>query len=146
MARGDLTVFNVAKGKMLDGDWASSDHFYCALVTNSTTPTAGFSNATFGAFTEVSSAGSYTAAGADLGTLGYLVSNQTTATMTFDSGTNPSWSQNASNGTNAYWAIVYNYTDAAKDCLAFVDLAGPVDMTAGDLTITWNGSGLFTLT
>jgi hypothetical protein len=65
--------------------------------------------------------------------------------MTFDSSTNPTWAQNASNGTGAYWAIIYNYTDAAKDALAFVDLGGPVDMTAGDLTITWNGSGLFTI-
>jgi hypothetical protein len=24
-------------------------------------------------------------------------------------------------------------------------LGGPVDMTAGDLTVTWNGSGLFTI-
>ena len=50
------------------------------------------------------------------------------------------------NPANAYYAIIYNYTDAAKDALAFVDLNGPIDMTAGDLTITWNASGLFTIT
>jgi len=27
-----------------------------------------------------------------------------------------------------------------------VDLGGPVDMSAGDLTITWNASGIFTIT
>jgi len=39
-----------------------------------------------------------------------------------------------------------NYTDSGKDALCYVDLGGPVDMTAGDLTITWNGSGLMTIT
>ena len=144
MARGDLTVFNVAKAKMLDGDWASTDHFYCGICTNATPPTSATASATFGVFTEVSTAGTYSAGGTDLGTLADLVT-QTNGTMTFDSSTNPTWAQNASNGTGAYWAIVYNYTDAAKDALLFVDLGGPVDMTAGDLTITWNGSGLFTI-
>ena len=144
MARGDLTVFNVAKAKMLDGDWASTDHFYCGICTNATPPTSATASATFGVFTEVSTAGTYSAGGTDLGTLADLVS-QSGGTMTFDSTTNPTWAQNASNGTDAYWAIVYNYTDAAKDALLFVDLGGPVDMTAGDLTITWNGSGLFTI-
>ena len=144
MARGDLTVFNVAKAKMLDGDWASTDHFYCGICTNATPPTSATASATFGVYTEVSTAGTYSAGGTDLGTLADLVS-QSGGTMTFDSTTNPTWAQNASNGTDAYWAIVYNYTDAAKDALLFVDLGGPVDMTAGDLTITWNGSGLFTI-
>jgi hypothetical protein len=144
MARGDLTVFNVAKAKMLDGDWASTDHFYCGICTNATPPTSATASATFGVFTEVATAGTYSAGGTDLGTLADLVT-QTNGTMTFDSSTNPTWAQNASNGTGAYWAIVYNYTDAAKDALLFVDLGGPVDMTAGDLTITWNGSGLFTI-
>ena len=144
MARGDLTVFNVAKAKMLDGDWASTDHFYCGICTNATPPTSATASATFGVFTEVSTAGTYSAGGTDLGTLADLVT-QNNGTMTFDSSTNPTWAQNASNDTDAYWAIVYNYTDAAKDALLFVDLGGPVDMTAGDLTITWNGSGLFTI-
>lgn len=144
MARGDLTVFNVAKAKMLDGDWASTDHFYCGICTNATPPTSATASATFGVFTEVATAGTYSAGGTDLGTLADLVT-QTNGTMTFDSSTNPTWAQNASNGTGAYWAIVYNYTDEAKDALLFVDLGGPVDMTAGDLTITWNGSGLFTI-
>jgi hypothetical protein len=65
--------------------------------------------------------------------------------MTFDSGTNPTWAQDASNDTDAYWAIVYNFTDAGKDALCFIDLGGPVDMTAGALTVTWNASGLFTI-
>ena len=145
MARGDLVVFDVAKGKMLDGDWASTDHFYCAVCDNTTTPAANTATPTLGDFTEVGAGGTYVAGGTDLGTLADLVT-EAAGTMKFDSATNPTWAQNASNDTDAYWGIVYNYTDAGKDALLFVDLGGPVDMTAGNLTITWSGSGLFTIT
>lgn len=145
MARGDLTVFEEAKAKMLDGDWASTDHFYCAICDDTATPTAATATPTLGDFTEVGSGGTYVAGGTDLGTLATLVT-EAAGTMTFDSATNPTWAQDAGNDTDAYWGIIYNYTDAANDALAFVDLDGPVDMTAGDLTITWNASGLFTVT
>jgi len=66
--------------------------------------------------------------------------------MTFDSTVNPTWAQDASNDTDAYWGIIYNFTDAGKDAVAFVDLGGAVDMSAGSLTVTWNASGIFTIT
>lgn len=145
MARGDLVVFEEAKAKMLDGDWASTDHFYCAICDNTATPTAAFATPTLGDFTEVGNGGTYVTGGTDLGALADLVT-EAAGTMTFDSATNPTWAQNAGNDVDAFWGVVYNYTDAAKDALCFVDLGGPVDMTAGDLTITWNGSGIFTIT
>jgi len=144
MARGDLTVFNVAKAKMLDGDWASTDHFYLAICDNTAAPAADTATPTLSDFTEVGTSGTYVAGGTDLGALADLVS-ETGGTMTFDSTVNPTWAQDASNDTDAYWGIIYNYTDAGKDALAYVDLGGPVDMTAGDLTVTWNGSGIFTI-
>ena len=58
----------------------------------------------------------------------------------------PTWAKHASNPTDAYYAIVYNYTDANKDAVCFVDLAGAVDMTAGTLTIAWHATGIFTVT
>ena len=144
MARGDLVVFEEAMAKMLDGDWAASDHFYCAICDNTATPTAGFATPTLGDFTQVGTSGTYVTGGIDLGTLATLVT-EAAGVVTFDSATNPTWAQNASNDNDAYWAIVYNYTDAGKDALCYVDLGGPVDMTAGDLTVTWNNSGLFTI-
>lgn len=145
MARGDLVVFNEAKAKMLDGDWASTDQFWCAICDNTATPTAAFATPTLSDFTEVGVAGTYDAGGLNLGALSTLVT-EAGGVMTFDSATNPTWAQSALNDVDAYWGIIYNYTDAAKDCVAFVDLGGPVDMTAGDLTITWNVAGLFTIT
>ena len=144
MAQGDLVVFDEAKAKMLEGDWASTDNFYCAIMDNTTTPAAADTTPVLGDYTQVGAAGSYTTDGTDLGALSTLVT-EAAGTMTFDSATNPTWAQNASNDTDAYWAVVYNYTDAGKDAVCFIDLGGPVDMTAGDLTVTWNASGLFTI-
>jgi hypothetical protein len=144
MARGDVVVFEEAMAKMLDGDWASTDHFYCAICDDTTSPAASTATPTLGDFTQVGNGGTYVTNGTDLGTLADLVT-EAAGVVTFDSATNPTWAQDAGNDTDAYWGIIYNFTDAAKDALAYVDLGGPVDMTAGDLTITWNASGIFTI-
>ena len=144
MATGDVTVFDEAKAKMIEGNWASTDEFYLAICDNTTVPAASTATPVFGDFTEVGAAGSYTANGTSLGALSALVT-EAAGTMTFDSGTNPTWTQDASNDTDAYWGIIYNFTDAGKDAVAFVELGGPVDMTAGDLTVTWSASGIFTI-
>ncbi|MEK9810554.1 MAG: hypothetical protein VW362_08910 [Candidatus Nanopelagicales bacterium] len=149
MARGDVTVFEEAKAYMLDGDFASTDDIKVAICDNTTTPTAAdavpsISGGTTN-YTEVGSAGSYTAGGTSLGSIATVVT-EAAGVMTFDSATNPTWTQNASNDTDAYWGIIYNDTDTTNRAIAFVDLGGPVDMTAGPLTITWNASGIFTIT
>ena len=66
--------------------------------------------------------------------------------MTFDTGTNPNWAQDGANDVDAFWGLVYNTTQTGNLAICYVELGGPVDMTAGDLTITWNGSGIFTIT
>ncbi len=144
MATGDLVVFDEAKAQMIEGNWASTDNFYCAILDNTTTPAAADTTPVLSDYTEVGSSGSYTSGGTDLGALSVLVS-ESGGTMTFDSGTNPTWAQNGSNDTDAWWALVYNYTDAGNDALCFIELGGPVDMSAGALTVTWNASGLFTI-
>jgi hypothetical protein len=145
MARGDVVVFDEAKAMMIAGNWASDDHFYIALCDNTTTPVAGTATPVIGDFTEVGAAGSYVAGGTDLGAIAGLVS-EAAGVMTFDTVINPSWAQNALNDVDAYWGIIYNFTDGNHDAVAFLDLGGPVDMQAGDLTITWNALGMFTIT
>ena len=130
MATGDFTVFDEALAKMISGDWASTDVFHMAICDNTTTPTAATATPVIGDFTQVGNAGSYVTDGVSLGALSTLVS-ETGGTMTFDSATNPSWAQHASNDTDAWWGIVFNYTDAGKDCVGFYDLGGPVDVSAG---------------
>ena len=144
MAQGDLTVFDEAKAKMIDGDWASTDNFYLAIMDNTTTPVASTATPVFGDFTEVGAAGTYVANGTNLGALSVLVT-EAGGTMTFDSATNPTWAKDAANDVDAYWGIIYNFTDAGKDAVAFVDLGGPVDMTAGALTMSWHLNGIFTI-
>lgn len=145
MAAGDLVVFNEARGFLIDGGFESTDTLKCALVTSATAPTASTASPTLSDFTEVAAGGNYTAGGTSLGDLGTAVTTSG-GTATFDSSTNPSWAQHASNPTNARYAIVYNDTDAGDRAIAYVDLGAVVDMTAGALTITWNPSGLFTVT
>ena len=144
MARGDVVVFEEAKAKMLDGDWAASDHMYLAICDDTTTPTAAIATPVIGDFTQVGAAGTYVNNGTDLGTIATLVA-EAAGTMKFDSATNPTWAQDANNDVDAYWGIIYNFTDAGKDALAFVDLGGPADMSAGALTVTWSDSGIFTI-
>jgi len=144
MATGDVTVFDEAKAYMIDGGWEAADDIKIAILDNTTAPTAADTTPALGDYTEVGAAGSYTAGGTSLGNLGTAVS-EASGTMTFDSATNPTWAQNGSNDTDAYWGLIYNDTQAGDPAIAFVELGGPVDMSAGALTVTWNGSGIFTI-
>lgn len=145
MAQGDITFFEEALAYMIDGGWEAADDIKCAILDNTATPTASTATPALGDFTEVGTVGTYSAGGTSLGNLGTLVT-EAAGVMTFDSSTNPTWAQHAGNDADAYWGLVYNDTQAGDPALLFVDLGGPVDMTAGDLTITWNASGLFTIT
>lgn len=145
MAKGDVIFFEEALDFAFFGGWATTDDIKCAILDNTATPTAAFATPALSDFTQVGSAGSYTAGGTSLGNWGTL-STEAGGTLTFDSGTNPTWAQNASNDIDAYWGLLYNDTQAGDPAFAYVDLGGPVDMSAGALTITWNASGIFTIT
>lgn len=142
MARGDITFFEEAVKALLDGTHDLDTHtFKVAICDNTTTPTAADATPALGDYTEVGTAGTYTAGGTAL----TVSLTETGGTATVDFTNNPTWAANASNDTDAYWGIIYNDTDASDSAIAFLDLGGPVDMSAGDLTITWNGSGMFTV-
>lgn len=145
MAAGDVVIFDEFKslGDYIAG-WATTDDIKCAVLDNTTAPTAATVTPALGDFTEVGAAGSYTAGGTSLGTWANVWS-QTGGTGTLDSATNPTWAQNASNDVDAYWGLIYNATQAGSPAIGYVDLGGPVDMSAGSLTITWNASGIATL-
>lgn len=150
MAAGDITFFQEALAYMIDGDWASTDQIAVGIATNATIPAAGDAAPAFGSggttnYTEVTPGGAYSAGGEVLDTLANCVV-EAAGTMTFDdTGPSVSWAQNVSNPTNAYYAIVYNTTQAGNDAICSIDLNGPVNMSAGTLTITWNASGIFTI-
>lgn len=146
MARGDLIVFNEALAFMVDGGFEAADNIWIGLVTNSPAPTQTDTTPAFTDYTQCTPGGNYADGGELLDTLGNMVT-QSSNVMTFDdTGASVTWGIHASNPTNAYYAIVYNYTQAGKEALCYIDLGGPINMTLGDLTITWNGSGIFTIT
>lgn len=145
MATGDIVIFNEAKEFMFDGGFAASDVIKCAVLDNTVAPTAATATPALGDFTEVGTAGTYVAGGTSLGTWGDFVT-EAGGVATLDSATNPTWAKDASNDADAYWGLIYNDTDAGKRAIAYVELGGPVDMTAGDLTITWPAGGIATLT
>jgi len=151
MAAGDLAVFEEAKAYLLDGDFGSADVVKVALVTAAVTPTSadavpGMNAGATTTYTEVTAGGGYTAGGETLDTVANMVT-EAAGTMTFDdTGSSVTWTQNASSPTDARWAIVYNSSDTGLERgIAWIDLGAVVDLTAGDLTITWNASGLFTI-
>ena len=145
MATGDVLIFDEAMAYMLDGGWEAADDIKCAIVDNTVAPTVGLATPALGDFTEVTAAGTYVAGGTSLGTWGTVIT-QTAGVTKLDSATNPTWAQDASNDVDAYWGILYNDTDVGDAAIGFVELGGPVDMTAGDLTITWAAGGIFTIT
>lgn len=146
MAAGDVIFFDefMSPGDYTAG-WAGSDDIKVAILDNTATPADTTATPALGDFTQVGSAGSYVAGGTSIGTWA-AVWAQTGGTGTLDSATNPSWAQNASNDVDAYWGLIYNDTQVGDPAIAYVDLGGPVDMSAGSLTITWNGSGIATFT
>jgi hypothetical protein len=144
MATGDITFFEEALDYDFFGGWATSDDIKCAVLDNTLAPTAADATPALLDYTQVSAAGTYTAGGTSLGNWGAL-STEAGGTLTFDSATNPTWAADASNDTDAYWGLLYNDTQAGDPAFAYVELGGPVDMQGGSLTITWNASGIFTI-
>ena len=144
MATGDLTFFDESKALMISGGWEAADDIKVAICDNTATPVAAFATPALGDFTQVGVAGSYIAGGTSIGTLTSIVT-EAAGTVKFDSATNPTWAQDALNDVDAWWGIIYNDTDAGDAALGFVELGGPVDMSAGSLTITWDAAGIATL-
>jgi len=144
MARGDVIIFEEARADLINGRWASNATVYCGVITNDVAPSASFTTPTFATFTEVATTTDYTAGGMLIGDLASMVT-EADGVVTFDAAVNPTWSQNSSGDASAYYGIIYCQSDATGFALGYVDLGGPVDMSAGDLTITWNSSGIFKL-
>ena len=146
MAEGDFVLFDqYIEDKGLKKHNLDTDTFKLALIDSVQTPVKGSTDPRWGAggtvnfdTDEVTAGGNYVAEGTDI----VSTYSQTSGTATFD-GADISWAVNASNPTDARWAILYNSTSAGKECVGFVDLGAIFDMTGGDLDINLNASGLY---
>ena len=147
MAVGDLFWFDIATklGFPDSSAFSSGDTMSCALIEDASITSTSTAHG-LGDFTEANSTGSatYPANGSTLDVWGDMWS-YSGKVATFDTTTNPTWSQDSDNSTDVTYALVCNITETGKRALCAVEL-GNVDMTAGDLTITWNASGIATVT
>lgn len=149
MAQGDITVFAQAKMDIgLEVHQLETDTIKLGLVTSSVTPSETTSDPRWGSggstnlsTNQVTPGGNYSSGGPTIANNTYTLSS---VTATFD-GDNISITQHASNPTDARWGAIYNDTAAGKQALAFLDLGGATDLSAGDFSVTWNASGIFTL-
>ena len=144
MAQGDLTVFEEFRLYIGDGSHdLNSDSFKVALIT--TLPTAAAATPDLADFTEVSGT-NYTAGGESSA----ATYTEAGGTATFDLA-DVSWTQHASGPTNIVAALIYNTTHAGtNDAVAFIDMttdggSTPISLADGDISITFNASGVFTL-
>ena len=146
MAQGDVVFFDQFLVDVMEEIHnLETDTIKVALVDNVITPVATTADPRWGAggttdlsANEVAAGGNYAAGGA---TPAAPEVTLTGGLAQFDAG-DVSWAQDASNPTDAEWAIVYNDTAAGKNAIGFVDIGGTFDMTTGDLSITWNANGI----
>lgn len=145
MARNDLTVFEEFSLQLgTESHNFSSDVLKLGIVDNTITPTAGDATPTWTDYSanEVSTAGGYVAGGL---TLASVTFTETGGVATLDAA-DVSIVQDSGGFTDGYWCIIYNDTNATDMAICFLDLGGPVSEVAGPITITWNASGIATIT
>ena len=122
-------------------DW-NTDAIKVALCTSAYTPDQNAHNYYDDITNELATAGGYTAGGAALGT----PTQSTTLKVTTLNAADVAWT---SATFTARYAIIYDSTPATaatKPLIGYVDFGADVSPVAGTLTITWNASGIFTLT
>jgi hypothetical protein len=145
MARGDFVLFEEFVANFGDGEHdLSADTFKVGIVDETApVPVAGSAGPTWDDFSgnEVSAAGGYVADGITLTTVTYVEAG---GTGTFNAD-NIALSLDAGGFENAYWAILYNDTNATDMAIGFVELDGPVSERTGPIAINWNASGIFTV-
>lgn len=145
MARGDLTVFEEFSLQLGDGEHDfQTDTLKLGIIDNTSPPTGADVTPAWGDYSanEVSTAGGYPAGGITLTNVTYTEAGGL-ATLDAD---DVSILQNALGFTDGFWAIIYNDTNATDLAICFLDLGGPVSEAAGPITITWNASGIATVT
>lgn len=147
MARGDLITFEEAKAYMLTGGWEPADEIWIGIVTSTpvvSDPLPAYAAGGTTNYAAINTAGEYLAGGLLLDTYDNMVV-EAGGIMTFnDTGPLVTWAQNGASPQDGEFAVIYHKISGL--CTHMIDLAGPVDMQAGDLTVTWNPSGISTTT
>jgi hypothetical protein len=143
MARGDAATFEELSLYAGKGEHDfSSDTFKVALITDGTAIAASDSDPAYMDWTECANGGGYTTGGETLANVSYT---EAAGVATFDAD-DVTWTKTAGSPTDCYYAVVYNDTNGSKRAVLFIDLGGPVSIVDGDLTLSFNASGIATVT
>ena len=149
MARNDWVTFNEATYDVMNKvhDLSTGgDTLSVRLITNAATiPAVDTATPRWADFSanECSAGGSYSTGGVAL--TGVTLAHAAGVT-TLDDTVNVLWSAAASSPEDIYYAVLVNNTASNLECLGFLDMGGPVSMIVDDVSITWNTSGILTLT
>ena len=141
MARGDFTLFgNFAQDLASGIHDLGSDVLKMGIITTVVTPLTSESSAKWAQYSgnQVSTDDSQYA---EPLTLGSVTLTTVSSIVTMLDSSDIALTQNSSAFTNAGWGILYNETASSDQAIGFLDLGGPVDLTAGPITITPNTSG-----
>lgn len=144
MAQGDVVVFDQFMENVFDSGihdfGATPNTIKCAIVDNSTVPSATTADPCWGAGGTTNFAsnemtgGNFSAGGNACASASASLNG---GALELDFGDPATWSQNASNPATCYYGIIYDDTATNKNCIGYVDLGGVFDAATGDLTITW---------
>lgn len=145
MAQGDLAVFNEAK-QNISGLLDLSDGTDYSLILITTLPTVADLTPDSADYTECTVGGSYAGAVALTSTW-----SESAGTVTFDAADPATWTAAAGSPINIKAALIYSETAVGEDALCFIDMTvdsgtTAISMVAGDVSISFNNSGLFDLT
>lgn len=148
MATGDIVWFDQALGDIPNAVHnVTTATLKLGLITSSTTPAATTSDPCWGAggstnmsTNKVAEATAWTGPA----TLTITTSGLSSGKFVLD-GNDVTVAQDAGGFTNARWGIIYNDSQAAKKCLAYVDLGSDRSIVSGPLTITWATAGILTI-
>ena len=154
MARGDFALFEQFAKYFLNAttawDLASGgDSIRLGIVNN--TATVPIITATDPTWNDFSANEVTPGAGSLYPADGFVLTGQTyteaAGVATFDAA-NITLTQTDGGFEDAYWGVLYNQTvgGASGECIGILDLGGPVSELAGPIVITWNASGIFTVT
>jgi len=147
MALGDLFVFDEGLVSLTVGPTLVADEVWVGLVTETclvTDPIPAYASGGTTNYTAIATSGEYAAGGLLLDTIANIALEAAGVLSFKDTGASVTWAQNGTSPQNARFAVVYNKT--TNLCYCGIDLGAAVDMQAGALTITWNASGMFTIT
>ena len=141
MARGDFTLFgNFAQDLAAGIHDLSADTLKMGIITTVVTPLTSHSSAKWATWSanQVSTDDSQYAEPLTLASVALTTVSSVVSMLDSD---NISLTQNSSAFTDAGWGILYNEDGSSDQAIGYLDLDGPVDLTAGPITITVNSSG-----